>query len=214
MHHRRCPCQPASPGGRTGSGSCSPVSMARSTARSCRLYAFPCSPLPQGTNLRPRRRRRRQCDAEQEKAVRQRRRQNWPFYAARPHRTRHRQAAPTRQGSARSTRPRLLGGRSPSVTAVASASRLTPGGSRRPPARRPERRHASSWSHWPTATCPEPGPAGPAPAADSVPAAPEAADPGRQHLKLIWSADAVANAKRTWPRHNSTSAGMHGTAIA
>jgi hypothetical protein len=80
---------------------------------------------------------------------------------------------------------------------------------------RPERRqHASSWSRYPTATCPEPGSAGPAPAAENVSAASEAAGPGRQHLKLIWSADAVANAKGTWPCHNSTSAGMHGTAIA
>jgi hypothetical protein len=108
---------------------------------------------------------------------------------------------------------------SPSVTAVASASRLTPGGSRRPPGTQARSHRA---------------PAGATPAAGVTtsqrharsPARPTQCRPPRAYLprqrqptwaasmELIWSADAVANAKRTWPRHNSTSADMHGTAIA
>jgi hypothetical protein len=120
-------------------------------------------------------------------------------------------------------RPRPPGGNSPGVTAAASASRPVPGGSRRPPgtqarsrrarpAATPARQQPESLTH---SDMPRsPGPAGPAAAAGSLPAAPEAAGPGRQQLKLIWPADAVANAQRTCPRHNSTSADMHGTAIA
>jgi len=116
--------------------------------------------------------------------------------------------------SARSTRPRLPGGSSPSVTAVAG---FTPDAGRVPSAARHAgpvapgtgRSGASNWSHYPAATCPEPRPV---PGADSVPAASEAADRAAS-MELSWPADAVANAKRTWPRHNSTSADMHGTAI-
>src|SRR5712691_880932 len=101
-------------------------------------------------------------------------------------------------------------------TADAGRSRRPPGTQARP-ARGTGRSDASTPAAGVTSPqrhAPEPGPVGPVPAADSVPAAPEAAGLGRQHLRLIWPADAVANAKRTCPRHNSTSADMHGTAIA
>jgi hypothetical protein len=126
---------------------------------------------------------------------------------------RYRTPAVRNRRSACSRRPRLLGGRSPSVTAVAG---FTADAGRVPPAARqagPSDATPAVGVTSPQRHARSPGSAGPAPAAENVSAASEAADPGRQHLKLIWSADAVANAERTWPRHNSTSAATHGTAI-